>query len=78
LILKTEFDILGFQKRYASLERWAEKAKIILIKSVDESVLKIPQQPSNRKFRKTPLQMPTFIASDLQKQIDPEMRSDAS
>lgn len=78
MILKTEFDILGFQKRYTSLERWVEKSKIILTKSVDESALKIPQRPSNRKFRKTPLQMPTFIASDLQEQIDPEMRSDAS
>jgi hypothetical protein len=77
LILKIKFDIFSVQKRCTSLERGAEKAKIILISSVDESVLKIPQRPSNRKFRKTPIQMPTFIASDLQKQIDPEMRSDA-
>jgi hypothetical protein len=61
-----------------SLERGAEKAKIILIKSVDESVLKIPQRPSSRKFRKTLLRMPTFTTSDPQEKINPEIKSDAS
>jgi hypothetical protein len=55
-----------------------EKAQATLIKNVVESVSQIPQRPSSRKICKTPLQMPTFIASDPQEQIDPEMRSDAS
>jgi len=55
-----------------------EKAQAMLIKSVAESVSQIPQRPSSRKFCKTPLQIPTFITSDPQEQIDPKMRSDAS
>ena len=55
-----------------------EKAQATLIKNVVESVSQIPQQPSSLEVCKTPLQTPTFIASDPQEQIDPEMRSYAS
>jgi len=72
-IYKEYYELIDYRRKFGNVY---EKAQAILIQSVAESVLQNTTAAKQSKIlQNTPL-IPTFITSDPQEQIDPEIRSD--
>ena len=72
-LYKEYYELIDYRRKFGNVY---EKAQAILIQSVAESVLQNTTAAKQSKILQNPPLIPTFITSDPQEQIDPEIRSD--